>query len=157
MLDVYALCNMKFLLQCVLKRDVPSAADFELHPISIIGDPAPAASSAPDDLHSSALIAAGNDNVASFPPIDDYNNSDQVLSSGEDLPPPPPPGKRKVIVAQRQQSFINVIKVRLRSSWIAWSVEVSLIVVIFETAARRGTWFICGQRYRWNRTKEEQL
>ena len=102
---------MKFLLQCVLKRDVPSAADFELHPISIIGDPAP------DDLHSSALVAAGNDNVASFPPIDDYN-SDQVVSSGEDLPPPPPPGKRKVIVAQRQQSFINVIKVRLRSSWI---------------------------------------
>ena len=108
---------MKFLLQCVLKRDVPSAAAFELHPISIIGDPAPAASSAPDDLHSSALVTAGNDNVASFPPIDDYN-SDQVLSSGEDLPPPPPPGKRKVIVAKRQQSFINVIKVRLRSSWI---------------------------------------
>ena len=87
----------------------PPRKDLDLRPISIIGDPSVGApnGSAP------ALTSAGRSvgDAASFPAIDD---SDNVVSSGEDLPPPPPPGKRQVIVAQRQHSFIDVIKVKVQ-------------------------------------------
>ena len=86
----------------------------DLEPISIIGRELQSTSAEED-------VAAAGDGIdldAEEGSDSGMNTGNGTVSAGEgfssgndDAPPPPPPGRRKVIVAQRQQSFINSLKV----------------------------------------------